>query len=80
LKRVTKKELALKSLTYRALVMLYEALLASLASFFAVSLVGFVLLNNALKIAGYLIFELWWFAYLRSRLDVLGRIRRKLAL
>ncbi|MEM2168128.1 MAG: hypothetical protein QXR74_07185 [Candidatus Bathyarchaeia archaeon] len=80
MKKVTKKELVLKAVTYRALVVIGEALLAFVLSFFAMSLVEFVVVNNLLKLAGYLLFELWWFAYLRSRLDVLGRIRRKLAL
>ncbi|MEM2233934.1 MAG: hypothetical protein QXP81_10400 [Nitrososphaerota archaeon] len=77
------KVLTLKSLMYRVFVVSYELGLGLVLSYFGVrvldsAITAFVLINNLIKFFGYLIFELIWVGYLRTRFNVIGRILRRL--
>lgn len=73
-----KKELALKAAIYRAFVVAYEAALAFALGLLGFTVTGFVVANNLIKLAGYLLFELWWAGYLRTKLRLLDRLLKKL--
>ncbi len=78
MKKPSKKEILLKSATYRCFVIMYELFLASLFGLVGLSVVDFVVANNLLKFLGYLIFEVWWFGWIRTRFNVLGKLLKKM--
>lgn len=76
--RITKKEITLKSIAYRIFVIVYELILANFLAYIGInSLSSFVLLNNTIKIIGYMLFEMVWFGYLRTRLNVVRKFKEK---
>jgi len=75
-KRPSLKELTLKAAGYRLVVIAYEAALAALVTVVGWTAIDFVVLNNAFKFLGYLVYELIWFGYLRTRLNVVDRVKR----
>jgi len=77
--RPAKRELALKAVLYRAFVILYELLLAAIVSYAGWKLLNsesltFVLVNNTIKLVGYFMWEMIWFGYVRTRLNLLRRV------
>ena len=77
--RPAKRELVLKAVLYRAFVILYELLLAAIMSYLGWKLVNsealsFVLVNNIIKLLGYFVWEMIWFGYVRTRLNLLRRV------
>ena len=81
--KLSKKEIIVKAFLYRFFVILYELTLATILGLLGFTIAGFIITNNLLKIAGYIIFELWWFRYLKTRFKlleklILKKIRRSL--
>jgi len=72
--RPPKRELLVKSILYRVFVIAYELCLAFLLGYLGFTVSGFVVANNLIKLAGYVVFELWWFRYLRTRFRLLERL------
>jgi len=72
--RPPKRELLVKSMLYRAFVIAYELCLALLLGYVGLTVSEFVVANNLIKLAGYVVFEFWWFRYLRTRFRLLERI------
>lgn len=76
--RVSRKELLVKSLVYRAWTVCWESALASILLFIgATNLFLYILLVNAIKVAVYFAYDLGWFNFLR-RPGLLRKIRRLL--
>jgi hypothetical protein len=74
--RVTKRELAVKSLVYRAWTVCWETLLASLLVWLGRGdIYLFIALVNAIKVAVYFGFDLGWFSFLH-RPGLLRRFKR----
>lgn len=74
--RVTRRELAVKSLVYRAWTVCWETLLASLLVWLGHgNIYLFIALVNAIKVAVYFGFDLGWFSFLH-RPGLLRRFKR----
>lgn len=71
--KLSKKELFIKSLIYRFFIVLYEIFLGILIGWIGINILGFVIINNTIKILVYFIVELWWFGYLRTRLQLIEK-------
>lgn len=71
---ITKKEILIKAIFYRAFVILYELLLGLLLGYLGFTIAGFVIANNLIKLLGYVVFELWWFRYLKTRFKLLEKL------
>lgn len=69
----TKKELFVKSLIYRFFVVLYESILGLFIGWLGINILGFVIINNTIKILVYFMVELWWFGYIRTRLQLVQK-------
>jgi hypothetical protein len=75
---ISRRELLLKSLVYRAYTTIVELCLASLLKLLAnIDVVAWVLLINALKLFAYFGFDMGWFSFLR-RPGILPRLKRRL--
>jgi len=72
--KLSKKEIVVKAFLYRFFVILYELTLAIMLGLLGFTLAGFVVANNLIKILGYIIFELWWFRYLKTRFMLLEKV------
>ncbi|MCS7118284.1 MAG: hypothetical protein NZ957_05825 [Thaumarchaeota archaeon] len=77
--RPTVKSLTIKSLLYRVWIVVYELTLAYVLIVLGIHILtstpfGFILVNNSVKFFGYLLWELIWFGYLRTRLNLLKRL------
>jgi len=71
---ITKKEILIKAIFYRAFVILYELSLGLLLGYLGFTIAGFVIANNLIKLLGYVVFELWWFRYLKTRFKLLEKL------
>ena len=71
---ITKKEILIKAIFYRAFVILYELSLGFLLGYLGFTIAGFVIANNLIKLLGYVVFELWWFRYLKTRFKLLEKL------
>ncbi|MCD6137148.1 MAG: hypothetical protein J7J91_00975 [Deltaproteobacteria bacterium] len=71
---ITKKEILVKAIFYRAFVILYELSLGLLLGYLGFTIAGFVIANNLIKLLGYVVFELWWFRYLKTRFKLLEKL------
>ncbi|RLG74963.1 MAG: hypothetical protein DRO12_06175 [Thermoprotei archaeon] len=69
-----KKEIIIKAFLYRFFVILYELTLATILGLIGFTVTGFIIANNLFKILGYVIFELWWFRYLKTRFKLLEKL------
>jgi hypothetical protein len=78
-KKITKKEIFLKSLLYRGYVVVYEFLLyLILLPFLGVQTTAlFIIINNAVKILGYIFFEVVWFEHLRIKFTPLIKFLKR---
>ena len=69
------KRIVIKALGYRALAVAYEYLLAlALAEVSVRSVEWFIAVNNAIKIAFYIVYELIWAGILRTRFNFVDKI------
>ena len=71
---ITKKEILIKAIFYRAFVILYELSLGLLLGYLGFTIASFVIANNLIKLLGYVVFELWWFRYLKTRFKLLEKL------
>jgi hypothetical protein len=78
--RITRRELAVKSLVYRAWTVCWETLLASLLVWLGHgNIYLFIAVVNAIKVAVYFGFDLGWFSFLH-RPGLLRRLKRLIGL
>jgi hypothetical protein len=78
--KVTRRELAVKSLVYRAWTVCWETLLASVLVLLGHgNIYLFIAVVNAIKVAVYFGFDLGWFSFLR-RPGLLRRFKRLIGL
>jgi hypothetical protein len=74
--RVTKRELLLKSIVYRAYTTLWELALAYLLRLLVnIDVITWVLLVNLIKLLLYFAYDLGWFSFLHKP-GVLRRVKR----
>jgi len=77
-KSVTKKELLIKALIYRVVVIGGESFLASILIFFGLTnLFLYIIIVNLIKIGFYFEFDLGWFSFVKKP-GVLKKIKRLL--
>jgi hypothetical protein len=75
-KGVTKRELLVKSIIYRAYTTAVELVLAYILKLLvSIDVVVWVLLINALKVLSYFTYDLGWFSFL-GRPGILRRLKR----
>lgn len=59
------------------MVIAYESIIAFLLAYIGIKAVQqFIILNNFIKFFGYFVYELIWVGYLRTKLNLIERIRR----
>jgi|GEM_PF-4968371 len=78
-KKISKKELAFKSLFYRGYVIVYEFILYTiLIPFIGSNVVYFIVVNNVIKIIGYFIYDIAWFDFLHTKFTpIINYLKRR---
>jgi hypothetical protein len=80
LRKVTKKELVVKSLVYRAWTVCWESIFASILLYVGLAnLFLYIVLVNAIKVVIYFGYDLGWFSFLRKP-GFLKKVKRWLKL
>jgi len=75
----SKKELTFKSLFYRGYVIVYELILYTLLTpVVGSNVVFFIIANNLIKIIGYILYDMIWFDFIRTRFTpIINYLKRR---